>query len=394
MKKEPDFNTKAYLLDIFALTLTAFGGPQAHLAMMLDKLAIKKKYITEAEILELNAFCQFLPGPSSTQTLTAIGYKLGKQKLALLTLLIWVSPAALGLTLIVFLYAYLESFQIDFSFLRFIEPLAIGFVLAAAIRLLKSTMISQVSWLVMMLSLTITLAIPSPYVFPAVLLLGGLITNFSQRGPMDRVKLRARIKWNNLIIFFGVFLASATIGFITKEKSFLLFENTFRYGSLVFGGGQVLVPMMYEQFVEYKRYLTSEQFLTGFGLVSAMPGPVFSFSTFIGAMTLRDQGTLGILLGATIGTVGIFLPGALLIFFLLPIWNGLRQLSIVKRSLEGANAASTGLVVSAVFILGNTITIDFLNVLIVLCTALSIIYFKAPPLLLVFIGLFGGFLAL
>ena len=121
-----------FLRDVTVMAFTAFGGPQAHIAMMLDYLVSKKNYLTEQELIELNALCNLLPGPTSTQTITSIGYKLGGPALAALTLMIWAFPAVVVMSAFSFGYAYLQQNQFSLTFLQFIPPLAVGFVAVAA----------------------------------------------------------------------------------------------------------------------------------------------------------------------------------------------------------------------------------------------------------------------
>ena len=146
-----------------------------------------------------------------------------------------------------------------------------------------------------------------------------------------------------------------------ERRPLNLFENTYRMGSLVFGGGHVLMPMMYEQFSvrpEARRetdsiaahnqiHIEKEEMTTGMGIVRAMPGPVFSIASFAGGTALRDMGTSMQILGCLIGTVAIFLPSALLVLFFFPVWNYLKKYAVVYRSLEGINAAVVGIMIAS-----------------------------------------------
>jgi len=113
----------------------------------------------------------------------------------------------------------------------------------------------------------------------------------------------------------------------------------------------VLVPMMYDQFVQLKEYLTADEFLTGIGLNQAVPGPIFTIATYIGGLSLRDGSVTYQILGSVLGTVGIFLPGALMIFFIYPLWDSIKNLKVIRRSLDGIVAASSGLVLAAGYLL-------------------------------------------
>src|SRR5690606_283744 len=124
----------------------------------------------------------------------------------------------------------------------------------------------------------------------------------------------------------------------------------------------VLTPMLYTEFVEYKRYLSSDEFLSGYALVQTLPGPVFSFCAFIGSLSMREFGTGGEILGALISSIGIFLPGAFMIFFVIRFWDALKTFRAVRASLEGITAASSGLVITAAILMFQPLENNLLNI--------------------------------
>jgi chromate transporter len=174
----------------------------------------------------------------------------------------------------------------------------------------------------------------------------------------------------------GVFSEKARKQNWPDRKAYNLFENFYRFGSLVFGGGDVLMPMMYEQFVvrEKTNYMTKEEFLTGSGMVRAIPGPVFSVASYTGGMAMRSKGEQMQILGCIIGTVGIFLPSALLVLFFYPVWHNLKKYVIVYRALEGIKATVVGIMWAATFYLLKDIlitglqTVSFLNIIVIMGT--------------------------
>jgi chromate transporter len=180
------------------------------------------------------------------------------------------------------------------------------------------------------------------------------------------------------------------LGAITKNTGFLIFENTYRYGSIVFGGGHVLIPMMYNQFVEFKHYLTSSEFLAGVGILQAIPGPVFSFATFTGSLALKDYGIMGMMAGGLIGTVAIFLPGILLIFFIYPMWNQIKHFSPVKNAIEGINATSAGLVIASAYLLFKPLEINEMNMLVMIGTLFILLTTKIPNPIIVIMCILAG----
>jgi chromate transporter len=379
-----------FLLDVLSLALSAFGGPQIHFTMMHRKLVQKRQYITEDDLKELNSLCSMLPGPTSTQTITAIGFKMGGPTLAFLTLTVWILPATMLMSAFaITLYTFdLQNPKLDF--LKYIQPMAVGFIIYAAYKIRILFVTRKHHWVLMILAAAAAIISHTPYIFPVLLLIGGIVSNVLKNSNYTDVRRIENINWSNFALFLGVFLFAAALGAITKEKSVLLFENTYRYGSIVFGGGHVLIPMMYNQFVEFKHYLTSNEFLAGVGILQAIPGPVFSFATFTGALALKDMGFLGLVLGSVIGTVGIFLPGVLLIFFIYPIWNQMKHFSPVKNAVDGINATSAGLVFASAYLLFEPVEVNHMNMLVLLGTLFILLTTKIPNPVVVLLCIFVG----
>ncbi|MBA4302825.1 MAG: chromate transporter [Sphingobacteriaceae bacterium] len=382
---------RVFLRDVMSLSISAFGGPQAHIAVFHDLLVERRKYLSEQELIELNALCQFLPGPTSTQTITAVGMKLGGPRLAWLTLLIWALPACLLMTMIALLITYFAKEGFELHLLRFVRPIAIGFISVAAYRLTKSLVKTRLEWFILLASIAAVLLLTSAFTFPAVLLAGALLSNFINRQPLEKESYNLKkIRWGNLYLYAAILVGAALIGNLMQNKPVLLFENMYRFGSLVFGGGQVLIPMMFDQLVRVKGFLTADQFLSGYGLAQAIPGPVFSFASFLGAMSFQQAGYASMLMGAVIGGVGIFLPGTLLIFFIYPAWEEMKKIRGVKRALSGVNAAACGLVIAAAILLTKPIGFDAVNLGIVGLTFVALNNFRIPPILLVTLGIIAG----
>ncbi|MFN3528615.1 MAG: chromate efflux transporter [Bacteroidia bacterium] len=384
---------RVFLRDVLLISLSAFGGPQAHISLLFDIMVDRRKYLTEQELMELNALCQVLPGPTSTQTLTAIGMKLGGPRLAWLSLLVWVLPACMLMTMIALLVTYFSQEGFKLELLRFVRPIAVGFIAVAGFRLTKSLIKSRTEWFILLLSVVLSLAFTNSFTFPAVLIAGALLSNLLNRQKIEKEAYNLKsIRWGNFYLFAGILLVAVFIGNFLQIKPVLFFENIYRFGSLVFGGGQVLIPMMYEQFVSVKAFMTADEFLSGYGLAQAIPGPVFSFASFLGAMSFQESGYSAMMLGAILGGIGIFLPGTLLIFFIYPAWGELKKMRGVKRSLSGINAAATGLIIAAAIILMEPIGFDLLNLLVVGLTFVLLHFFRIPPLLIVCLGIMGGVL--
>ena len=353
---------KAYIFlkDVFLVAITAYGGPAMHLALYQKKLVEEKKYLTTDELLELYSLAQMLPGPSSTQTLTSIGYKFGGPSLAFLTLLVWVLPAFLLLTLSAIFIGLFEEQAL--VYLRFVTPVAVAFIAVAGFKMIQKSISSKQGYILASMAFIVAALLRhpldtvvnmnTPWIFPIVLLLGGVVSYFGFKGDLPQNDtIKVKIPWKFLLSFLLVFITAGVLGEISSNRFILLFENCYRFGSLVFGGGNVLIPMMLEQYVSHAAYMTSEQFINGVGLVQAIPGPVFTISSYTGAVALQEFGVLSQCLGSLSSTVGIFLPGALLIFFVYPIWKQIKTHPIVVKALPGVIAASCGLVLAAAYLM-------------------------------------------
>lgn len=336
------------------------------MGMMLKTFVHRRHDVTEEELVEYNGFCQLLPGASSTQTLTLIGYKRGGIPLAIVTLLIWILPASFIMGALSFLLDYIDDKSLKVEVFQFIRPMAIGFIAYSTYRIFGVSVHNTITRVIMAAATLATFfAFKTPWVFPALIVAAGIATNFSDKRIPQKGVPPKKIKWGNMLIFIALF---GLAGYLSEtassenwpnRKAINLFENSYRFGSLVFGGGDVLMPLMYEQYVtrpQTKRVqdtkrdvlrMSREDFLTGSGVVRAIPGPVFSIGSFTGGMVLRDEGNSLQLLGCIIGTIAIFLPSALLILFFFPVWHNLKKYAAIYRSLEGINAAVVGIMAGA-----------------------------------------------
>jgi chromate transporter len=266
-----------------------------------------------------------------------------------------------------FLLHYFDKSEINVDIFKFVQPMAVGFLVYSGFQSFKISIKHQATFFIMAGAMLVTVLIKSPWVFPALLILGGIISNFSdKRIPGSSAKPRP-IKWGNLWLFALIFVLAgimseyARINDLPIRKPINLFENFYRFGSLVFGGGGVLIPMMFEQYVlrAKTKYISPENFLTGAGMVQAFPGPIFSIAAFVGGMVLRHMGPQFQLLGCIIGSVAIFLPSLLLVLFFYPIWQTLKNHVMVFRAIEGINAVVVGIMWAAAILLFISISTPF-----------------------------------
>jgi chromate transporter len=242
--------------------------------------------------------------------------------------------------------------------------------------------------------------------------LGGFVTNLSSKRIPQKEEPRYKVKWANFWLFAAIFLIAgvssewARKNDLPNRKPLNLFENTYRFGSLVFGGGQVLMPMMYEQFVirpesparinqQNVIRIDKEDFYTGWGIVRAIPGPLFSISSFMGGIALKDKGPAVQLAGCIIASIAVFLPSALLVLFFFPIWHNLKKYVVVYRALEGINAVVVGIIIAATFYMMKDVALTnaetiILNIAVIIGVWGLLYYSRLPSPVIVFICLVLG----
>lgn len=382
-------------------TFTAFGGAQAHLSLLFRYFVTNINFITEEELLELNALAQVLPGPASTQTLVGIAYKVGGLKLSIVTFLIWILPSAALMTLAAIWYSMLDQKQKFISILQYIHPIALGIVAYGAFKLARKVLTNQVSIFLAFGALVGTLVLREAYVFPLAILIGGMVSS-AIGTPREETELRVRLFANvnprKLSYFIGVLLLMAILGAIINRTSpfslpIRLFENFYRNGIFIFGGGQVLVPMMFTEFVQMKHYLSQTDFLSGFAFQQILPGPTFSFTSYIGALGMKhgSYGAGGQIIGGILAVLGINLPGLILVLFIVPFWNDLKKISRIKYSLSGINAVSVGFIIAAFLMLLAPVGLNWMFLVIVVVTFLVLNFTKVSPALVILAGIALGY---
>jgi chromate transporter len=313
-------------------------------------------------------------------------------------------PAMVIMTAAGVLVSSFEAKNLSLDFTRFIQPMAVGFVSYSAYAVSIKSVNTKAGVLIMVMSGVAAYFIRNPFVFPSTLLVAGLLTAFKYRDQEKEEKKKWDIPWSNLWLWLGVLVFAAVLGGFTKQNPDLLpirlFENFYRNGSLAFGGGQALTPMLHTEFVRFAKpspgederrpYLDNEEFLTGYALAQSVPGPMFSFSSYIGVLSMRKSGITGQLIGAFICAAGIFLPGTFLIFFMIRVWESLKKYRPIKASLEGITAANAGLIASAAVVLFQPLDNTFLNFGFTIGTFCLLSFTRCPSWLIIIFGLALG----
>lgn len=390
MKGHQQHRDARFLKDIFLCLLSAFGGPENHFSVLMDQLAVKKKYVSETDLIEMISLCHMLPGPTSTELIIAVGHRVGGPRLAFSAMLIWALPSLFILTALSFLYDISNGSEQITGLLRFIGPMVVGFIFVAAFRMGKTVITNRMTGLLFILSALVILMVRTPWSIPLMLLIGGTATLLAagERNLWHKVALKPT--WTYLIVFLAIAACSFLLALTTDNKLIDLFDSFYRFGYLIFGGGQVAVPLMYSELVDVKQYMTGQEFMAGFGLAQGIPGPLFSFSGYAGSLAARGDGVGMQLLGAAVSGVAIFMPGLLLIFFVYPIWEGLKTMKGIQVSMLGINAVAGGMVAGMGLYLLALNGLNPLNIFVTLLTGALLLWGKLPTPILVLLTLGFG----
>ncbi len=339
------------VLGVFArLGLTSFGGPVAHLGYFRQEIVVRRKWIDEPTYADLVALCQFLPGPASSQ----LGISLGIARAGLWGgLAAWLGftlPSAIALT--AFAYATMLGQGVTHTgWIHGLLVVAVA-VVAQAVWGMATTLCPDRPRATLALCAAIAILLwPVAIAQIAILAVAGLLgwRLFRDAQPVKPSSLDLAIpRWLAIgcwIVFFGLLLGLPLLRLVVPNQALALFDTFFRVGSLVFGGGHVVLPLLQREVVP-AGWVTNEQFITGYAAAQAVPGPLFTFSAYLGAVAKpAPHGWMG----AAIALVAIFLPSFLFVIGILPFWNHLRSLGSFQAALRGINAAVVGILLAALY---------------------------------------------
>jgi chromate transporter len=369
------------------LGLTSFGGPIAHLGYFHDEYVRQRKWMDEKNYADLVALCQFLPGPASSQ----VGIGIGVARAGFLGgVAAWIGftlPSVIALVLFSFLLQ-----GADFAHAGWIHGLklvAVAIVAHALVGMGRSLAPDRSRATIAILAATTALLWQTAISQVLIILLAGVAGILLYRNnPVSAASdMRLPIKRSTgivcLLLFFGLLFLLPVLRNVTSSHWVAVFDSFYRAGALVFGGGHVVLPLLERELVP-AGWLTKEAFLAGYGGAQAVPGPLFTFASYLGAI-------LGGWLGAIVATLGIFLPGFLLVIGALPFWGSLRKKPGIHGALVGVNAAVVGILLAAFYnpIWTSTILapIDFAFAAILY---LLLAFWKMPPWVVVIAGAVGG----
>lgn len=340
-------------LEIFAvatrLGLTSFGGPVAHLGYFREEYVVRRRWLDEATYADLVALCQFLPGPASSQVGIAIGITRGGLLGGLAAWLGFTLPSAIALVL--FAYGLRGLGAADAGWLHGLKVAAVAVVALAVWGMARSLASDRARATIAIVSAFCALLWPTGVGQVAIIAAAALVglwllpTSAAPPTAVRLVPVSRTLGVAALVVFFGLLIALPIARQITGSQALALFDSFFRVGSLVFGGGHVVLPLLQAEVVP-PGWVTSEAFVAGYGAAQAVPGPLFTFAAYLGAVMGPPPTGLA---GAAIALVAIFLPSFFMIVGALPFWDTLRGRSSFQSALRGINAAVVGLLLAALY---------------------------------------------
>jgi chromate transporter len=331
------------------LGLTSFGGPIAHLGYFHAEYVARRRWLTEQTYADLVALCQFLPGPASSQ----VGIAIGMMRAGLLGgIAAWLGftlPSAVAL--VAFAYGLQTLGITEAGWLHGLKVVAVAVVAQAVWGMARSLAPDRERASLAFMAAIAMLAYPTAVGQVSIIVLAGLIGWWflpeasAPRAPGMPLSLGHRgavVAW---VLFFGLLLGLPIVQRWVQSDALAVFDSFFRVGSLVFGGGHVVLPLLQAEVVP-PGWVTNEQFVAGYGAAQAVPGPLFTFAAYLGAVMRPLGGGVG---GAALALVAVFAPSFLLVAGALPLWDSLRPRPSFQAALRGINAAVVGLLLAALY---------------------------------------------
>jgi chromate transporter len=332
------------------LGLTSFGGPIAHLGYFHEEYVKRKKWVDEQSYADLVALCQFLPGPASSQVGIAIGMLRARLLGGIAAWVGFTMPSALALIAFAFgIGAFADA--ADAGWLQGLKVVAVAVVAQAVWGMARSLCPDReratIAIIASLMTLTWQSALGQISSIAAAGILGVLIFPTPASSPKSHARFAVGKKtgvaaW---IVFFLLLLGLPLVRQLSPSHALEVFDSFFRVGSLVFGGGHVVLPLLQAEVVG-PGWVTNEQFVAGYGATQAVPGPLFTFSAYLGAVMATEPNGWS---GALVALIAIFSPSFLLVTGALPFWDLLRSTSIFQAALKGINAAVVGLLLTALY---------------------------------------------
>ena len=380
------------LLVFLRLGLTCFGGPIAHIGYFREEFVVRRRWIDEQAYADLVGLCQFLPGPASSQVGFSIGLMRAGYRGGLAAWTGFTLPSAIALVLFAYGAGALSG-PIGTGLLHGLKLVAVAIVAQAVSGMARTLCPDRERASIAIVAALIILFSTSSVAQIAAITLGGIAGLWLCRSASPRstghvaVPVSRTVGIVALTAFFVLLAGLPVLRGFDLSPEIALFEAFYRSGALVFGGGHVVLPLLREAFVT-PGWVSDDTFLAGYGAAQAVPGPLFTFAAYLGAVVRPPPHGLA---GAALGLIGIFLPGALVLMGTLPFWDTFRKRVGAQAMMRGVNAAVVGLLGAALYNPVWTSSVktsgDFAIALVgfVLLTV-----WRAPPFLVVIISALGG----
>lgn len=372
------------------LGLTSFGGPAAHIGYFRDEYVQKRKWLDDKLYADLVALCQFLPGPASSQVGISIGILRGGLLGGVLSWIGFTLPSVL--LLMAFAWIMMQTGSFDSGWIQGLKIVAVAVVAHALLGMGKSLTPDRIRLTVAMIAAASTLLVPTAWGQILVIVFAGLFGVFYYKNedkpevvnmPLTFGRKTGIIAW---IIFFTLLIVLPIFRPFVQSAAYAIFDTFYRVGSIVFGGGHVVLPML-EREVVPTGWMTSETFLAGYGAAQAVPGPLFTLSGYLGQIMGGGSGAL-------IAVVAMFLPSFLLVIGTLPFWAVIRTMPRIQAALKGVNAAVVGILLAALYDPVFTSAVeDSIDFIIVLISFTLLVFYKLSPWIVVIITAILGALS-
>ncbi|WP_394140362.1 chromate transporter [Cytobacillus oceanisediminis] len=369
------------------LGFTSFGGPVAHLGYFHDEYVRRRKWMDEKSYADLVALCQFLPGPASSQVGIGIGVMRAGVAGGIMAFLGFTLPSVIALIIFAILLQGIDVAEA--GWIHGLKIVAVAVVAHAVLGMAQKLVPDLPRKTIALIAIIATLLWQTAFTQVAIILISGFIgfLIYKKHAENDEAEIHFPISKSFaigcLVLFFGLLILLPILRELTALNWVALFDSFYRSGSLVFGGGHVVLPLLEREFVP-TGWLSEEAFLAGYGAAQAVPGPLFTFAAYIGAAINGWQGGL-------LATAAIFLPAFLLILGTLPFWDSLRRNPKIKGALMGMNAAVVGILIAAFYhpIWTSSILepVDFAFAAVLFS---MLVYWKLPPWIIVVTGAIGG----
>ncbi len=379
-------------LTFLRLGLTSFGGPVAHIGYFRDEFVVRRKWLDERAYADLVALCQFLPGPASSQVGIGVGMSRAGLPGAVAAWIAFTLPSAIAL--ILFGYGVLQfGDAVGTGALHGLKVVAVAVVAQAVWGMARSLCPDAQRMTLAVLATIAVLAVSSPFVQVGVIIIGGLVGWAFLRSdtPIDHVDMGVRVRRSTAIaaltLFFVALIGLPLLAAAYPSQTLALVDSFYRSGSLVFGGGHVVLPLLQSEVVP-SGWVSNDAFLAGYGAAQAVPGPLFTFAAYLGTvMTGEPNGVAG----GLICLLAIFASSFLLVIGALPFWDSLRRVGAVQNALLGVNAVVVGLLLAALYDpVWTSAILSPADFGLALAAFTLLVFWKTPPWLVVILTAFGG----